>query len=344
MTLTIERFLAMSSAKGPTLHDYRVALDRLQGLAGKPLGDCGEEEVIRIKENLRARDNLGAAHDAQLLRMYFTRAQKPELAQLLRLKIKGKKLAPGDVLTPEEVRSLMRVADNRRDAALVVVLWETGTRVHEVCALKVGSVKPLPDGSGYGLWFGKVKVAGEEHVGYVRDMAPILKGWLEDHPFKDPGAPLFPNFSAEEDPDAKDGRSYARTPVGGATVWRVLHRLKGRAGLEKKLYPHLFRHSRATDLLRQGMSPLDVKRLLGWTPGSGLLESKYQHLAQEDSLRALERLGKRQGPVQARGQEISKGGLYSTGSPEGLKTALREAFLEVLRSPEGKEALRRALA
>lgn len=59
-----------------------------------------------------------------------------------------------------------------------------------------------------------------------------------------------------------------------------------RAQITKHVHPHLFRHSRATALLRMHVPEADVKKLLGWSPGSQQL-TRYSHLTSRDAYRSL---------------------------------------------------------
>ncbi len=52
------------------------------------------------------------------------------------------------------------------------------------------------------------------------------------------------------------------------------------------MWSHLFRHSRATFLLANGMSEPRVKALLGQDPGSTML-SRYSHIASKDAHKSV---------------------------------------------------------
>jgi len=62
--------------------------------------------------------------------------------------------------------------------------------------------------------------------------------------------------------------------------------LLGQRVLQRHVHPHLFRHSRATYLISQGVPEAIVCELLGWRVGSSIVR-RYVHLSGRDVQRAL---------------------------------------------------------
>jgi integrase/recombinase XerD len=59
-------------------------------------------------------------------------------------------------------------------------------------------------------------------------------------------------------------------------------RLKQRAKIRKRIYPHLFRHTRVTHLLsNKQINESQAKVYFGWVPSSKML-SEYSHLVSQD--------------------------------------------------------------
>ena len=63
-------------------------------------------------------------------------------------------------------------------------------------------------------------------------------------------------------------------------VRKLLHDLKERAKFQKRLYPHLFRHSRAT-FYANSLTEQQLKMFFGWTGGSNMV-GRYTHLTGRD--------------------------------------------------------------
>ena len=101
-----------------------------------------------------------------------------------------------------------------------------------------------------------------------------MRAWLKAYAPSSHDAPLFPSARGHGIRLTKDGAE------------RLVAAAAKRAGIPKRVYPHLLRHSRATHLLRIGVPEAQVKQLLGWKPNSPML-GVYSHLVNRDAYAAL---------------------------------------------------------
>lgn len=182
-----------------------------------------------------------------------------------------KKLQRGDLLTPGEIERALTACRTLRDKALLSVLWETGGRVAEIGNLQLKHVTP----SDVGYTIDVTGKTGQRSV-LVVSSAPLLTQWLNNHPFKhDAEAPLWVCQAA------------AARPLLYAALRKLLREYFHDAGITKRVYPHLFRHSRATYCLATGlMNEAQAKAYFGWTPSSDQL-STYAHLLASDANAAI---------------------------------------------------------
>ncbi len=98
-----------------------------------------------------------------------------------------------------------------------------------------------------------------------------LSEWLSDHPLKDEvEVPLWIKLT---------GRN-AMKAMAYDDIRMQIKKIAKRAGIKKRIYPHLFRHTRATRLLSKVSESVGAK-YLGWVPGSDMVRV-YVHLASED--------------------------------------------------------------
>ena len=107
--------------------------------------------------------------------------------------------------------------------------------------------------------------------------APALTEWLNHHPSADPESPVWHNYQYRAALDF----------IGYRTISKIIKNAFLRAGINKRIYPHIFRHSRATYVLATGlMNESQAKAYFGWTPGSDVL-SHYAHLLASDANNAI---------------------------------------------------------
>lgn len=176
---------------------------------------------------------------------------------------------PADqLLTQADLKALLLHAKHAQARATVAVLYESGMRAGEFCALNVGSVQfdefgavlTLPK-KAEGLKTGSRRVRIFDSVSY-------LHAWYEEHPAKDdPNAPLWL---------ARNNGGIRRMGPGTMYSW-VRSAGKG-AGLKKHVHPHLFRHTAATERARMGWNEGQMRAFFGWSRNSDM-PSWYVHLA-----------------------------------------------------------------
>lgn len=170
---------------------------------------------------------------------------------------------PEELLTADEIQRMVRLADTSRDRALILALFESGCRIGEIGQLRIRNVEFDQHGA-------KLIVTGKTGMRRIRVVraAELIKEWLIDHPRNgDPDSPLWVGLRG-----SNRNRVLTRDAIA-----RVLERTARRAGISKHIHPHLFRHSRATELASQ-LTEAQLKEVFGWTPGS-TQSATYVHLS-----------------------------------------------------------------
>jgi integrase len=170
---------------------------------------------------------------------------------------------PEELLTAEDVQHMVGCAEYSRDRALILALFESGCRIGEIGQLRIRHVEF--DGHG-----AKLIVRGKTGMRRIRVVraAALIKQWLTDHPAgSDFDSPLWLGLR---------GRNRNRIMTRDA-IARVLERTAKKAGILKHIHPHLFRHSRATELASQ-LTEAQLKEVFGWTAGS-TQSATYVHLS-----------------------------------------------------------------
>ncbi|MEK7552562.1 MAG: site-specific tyrosine recombinase/integron integrase [Patescibacteria group bacterium] len=152
-----------------------------------------------------------------------------------------------DLINPDELARLFRAPDEktptgRRDRAILELLFSTGLRVSELCALNRDS---------FDWRQGECSIKGKGDkirlVFLSETSKQILKAYLDKR--QDLAEPLFVGPKA--------------TRLTARSIERLVAFYARQAGIVKKVTPHTLRHSFATDLLRNGADLRAVQLLLG---------------------------------------------------------------------------------
>jgi site-specific recombinase XerD len=163
------------------------------------------------------------------------------------------------VLSPEEVGALLEAPKCLKHRAILSTLYATGIRVSELCHLQVKDI----DSKNNVIHVEQGKGAKDRLVLLSRELLKLLREyWLESQP----KTWLF----AGSDPSK---------PMDPTSVQRLCKRAAQIAGISKRVYPHLVRHSFATHLLARGVDLRRIQMLLGH--GSMKTTSTYLHVSAE---------------------------------------------------------------
>jgi len=165
-----------------------------------------------------------------------------------------------DLISPTELSRLLDAPDlpagrqegnevkTLRDKAILELLFSTGLRVSELCALNTDIDFSLGEFSIRGKG-GKVRVV------FISDEAKsVLNKYLKAR--KDMNDALFVQVG-------KEIKSKEPSPLTRRSIERIVKHCAVKAGISKKVTPHVIRHSFATNLLSNGADLRSVQMLLG---------------------------------------------------------------------------------
>ncbi|MCL4320905.1 MAG: site-specific integrase [Candidatus Thermoplasmatota archaeon] len=177
-----------------------------------------------------------------------------------------------DMITVDEIHKIIENSISTRDKALFSVLYDSGCRVGEILTLRIRDLQ----NDQWGTVLHVSGKTGERMVRIVGDSVPYLREWVQQHPkSNDPNSVVFVSVSAQ---------AYGE-PMNYAEMLRALSRAKNRAGITRRIHPHLFRHTRASILAsRVAEAPLESQ--MGWIHGSKQTRT-YVHLSAKDQDTAI---------------------------------------------------------
>ena len=177
------------------------------------------------------------------------------------------KKIPEELLTEKEMFDLIKVGKNDRDRALVAVLCESGCRVGEIGSMQIKHLTFEEHGA-------RITVNGKtgpRRILVIKSTS-YLQSWANSHPLReDMNAPLWVNNKNEI--------------LGYSSIGGILKGCAKKAGIKKRVYPHLLRHSRAT-IMAKSMPEATMKHYLGWTQSSKMA-GVYIHLSGKDTDEAI---------------------------------------------------------
>lgn len=183
---------------------------------------------------------------------------------------------PEELISEEEFEAMANAAKHPRDKAFALLLYESGARIAELLNVKIKHVVFTHFGA-YLMLNGKT---GMRRVPIVAS-APVLATFLDVHPNKNnPDSFLFVTNM--------NRRICGSAPLTYRGASKVLKELAKKAGIKKRVYPHLFRHSSATRAAKF-LTEAQMKEFFGWTRGSNMA-SVYVHLSGRDIEDAVKKM------------------------------------------------------
>ncbi len=259
---------------------YIGTLERIAKLLGKPFFSTDKNDIVELIAKIEEKDySAWTKRDYKvILRVFYKWLRKtedyPEEVRWLKTTTRNISKLPEELLTADEIMKMVDAAEHIRDKAFILTLYESGCRIGELLTLKLKNVQIDK--------FGAVLIVngktGRRRVRVIVS-TPKLQQWIENHPLKkDPNSPLWVTIGTN---------SRNRVWTYG-TAKEVIKKIARKAGIRKRVYPHLFRHSRATHLANY-LTEAQMKQYFGWVQGSDMA-SIYVHLSGRDVDKTLLKL------------------------------------------------------
>jgi len=272
-------FLLSDNVGAQRIHKYAYTLVKLANWLKKPLDKATELDIQKLVNSIVANPEFAewTKHDykAVIKRFYgwLKNSGKSKLdLSWLKLTMKKNQIKlPEEILSLEEVEKIANASLNYRDKALILALYESGARAGEFLPIKLKHLEFNNVGCKVTL-YGKT---GSRKILLVHSV-PLIKAWLKNHPDKDnPEAYLWCGVGY-----ANKGKMLSHQALK-----KILVECSERAGIKKKIYPHLLRHSRATELAKK-MTEAEMCQFFGWTLSSKM-PAIYVHLSGRDIDKAV---------------------------------------------------------
>lgn len=178
---------------------------------------------------------------------------------------KKNKLLPEDILTEDEVLRMIDAANNIRDKAIIGLLYDSGIRAGELLSMRKKDVNLNTE-------LAHITVNGKTGPRKI----PIM--------FSVPMIAQYLNLIKDKKPDDNLWWNLAQSHVKGILEYpgfkKMITEVSNSAKIGKRIYPHLFRHSRASNYANK-LTEQQLKAFFGWTGGSSMAAT-YVHLSGRD--------------------------------------------------------------
>lgn len=176
------------------------------------------------------------------------------------------------LLDNDDIGTLKQHTRNHRDPALIEFLVDTGARASLALQLRIKDIHDLNTERPYYTPNPK----GVGHKGAPDSRYPILqsraelRNWINHHhPDPRDEAPLWPVLRGYDYDNPKE------CAISTDGLRSTLQACARRAGLDKPVNPHNFRHTAITRLSREGLQPQQIQHIAGWSDDR-MLEA-YDH-------------------------------------------------------------------
>jgi site-specific recombinase XerD len=192
---------------------------------------------------------------------YLHHQNQPRLKlHFLKYRVKPSSIEP---LTIEEIKQLFQATQHRpkwvnRDQAVLVCLYHLGLRASEATNLQAQDINWEENW----LLIASSKTGHQRQVPINQTAKAILETYAKDI---NPENPYFiQGLKGKLRPDS---------------LLQILKKLTKTANIQKRVYPHLLRHSIATHLMHNGLDIVQVGRFLGhrWLEST----QRYTHIVEE---------------------------------------------------------------
>ena len=241
-----------------TVENYDRYLSRF--LAHAKVQSPGRITETAVREFRIHLNRSGLKHKTQNFYMIALRAflkflRKREIESLTPEKIELAKVGQRDLdlISPQELERLMKgpsgsTLRDLRDRAILELFFSTGLRVSELCSLS----RDLD------LSRDEFSVRGKGEKVRVVFLSPEAKAAIKAYEAKrgDVDDALFVQMG-------KNAKNTKDLRISPRSIERLVKRYAIKAGITRKVTPHVIRHSFATDLLENGADLRSVQAMLG---------------------------------------------------------------------------------
>jgi len=201
-----------------------------------------KQDIQEFLDHLLERNSPGNTLNVYLnaLKFFYQEVLHRKLTIKLRYSKVPKKLP--EFLSKEEIVSLFDCIENPKHSLMIKLLYSSGMRIGELLHLKVKDLNL----NGYYGWIRDGKGGKDRPFIIAKSLKDSLNEFIKD---KNSDSWLFVGWN--------------NSPYDDSSIREILKKAAKKTKLQKRVHPHMLRHSFATHLIQNGYSALEVQPLLG---------------------------------------------------------------------------------
>ena len=250
---------------------YLVRIRMIYGILGDKFLNPDKKAIINMFLGLKKKYTDSTIMDYENVMKRFYKWHFGSLPDFMDIKFNHKSSHDRkmDLITRGDIERMLDACNNTRDKALISLLYDSGCRIGQILTLRIEDIVF----DEYGMILRVHGKTGNRSVRIIGDSIAYLKDYIKSKDDKDEY--LFTGLQ-------KQNMHHAMKYYDAR---KLLINLKARTGIDKRIYPHLFRHSRAS-LLASKVPEAPLENQMGWVHGSKMT-SIYVHLSMRDQDNAI---------------------------------------------------------
>ena len=271
-------FLCKKKRDAPLLARYKTK--EAQAITGKDMKKVTRKDIegfIASKKDLSASTKEGYKIRIKVFFQWLyncnvVKKEYPDVVDWIRTTTVKKSHEDYKLISKDILKKLCDNCLYLRDKCIILVLYDAGMRISELANLKLKSITWDEYGAKILIRGGKEGGKSQEDREIrLTDSVPVLKQWVNSHPFKeDKEKNLFICLG-----------SYFGKPVTSQGAYKIIEKTRIRAGIDERIHPHSFRHTRLTELAKDGFREMELRLFAGWSKSSTMPEV-YLHFNKDD--------------------------------------------------------------
>lgn len=251
---------------------YLNSLHRIAVKVNKELDNIDEPDYNMLLLNLKSggyKDGYIYQYKKTLKKFFKWRFDDsmPRWVGRIKLKATDTPVQPSDLITKEEIDKLYKACNHPREKAIIAALLDSGMRIGALGSLRIKNIEFNQFGAI--LFLSKTSQSNKTTVAKgipITWSTGFLNQWLAMHPDREnPEAPLWVNLKGR---DRGKAMSYN-------TIRKALKDVADRAGIKKRIHPHLFRHTAITGWILEKFSEQEIKHRAGWSKSNRRMFEVY---------------------------------------------------------------------